>query len=86
MAFVTSAVGKLSNLQVTEIQMAKGTCDVCEAEDVELSRGFVTGIETFACAKCCGNEPDDQEPDEKWDEKHPTDRDTHGQSVGPEVK
>lgn len=43
--------------------MAKGTCDCCDARDVELSRGFVAGIETFACACCCGDEPPDQCPD-----------------------
>lgn len=37
----------------------KGACDVCEAADVELSRAWVTGIETFACSKCRGVEEDE---------------------------
>lgn len=29
-----------------------GTCDVCGRRDVPLSRGWVTGIETFYCEEC----------------------------------
>lgn len=27
-------------------------CDVCNAQGVEVSRSWVTGVETFACEKC----------------------------------
>jgi len=37
--------------------MARGTCDVCDASNVKVSRVDVTGIETYACAKCCGDPP-----------------------------
>lgn len=29
-----------------------GSCNCCNAQDVEVSRAFVTGIETFACNGC----------------------------------
>lgn len=31
----------------------KGACDICNAQDVELAHGFVTGIETFYCVDGC---------------------------------
>lgn len=44
--------------------MLKGTCDCCEARDVELVLCLVTGIETFACAKCCGDKPNESDGDD----------------------
>ncbi len=40
-----------------------GACDVCDAQDVELSRCMVTGIETFACEECteCADEEERSE-------------------------
>ena len=29
-----------------------GTCDVCEKENVELTLGYVFGIETYYCEEC----------------------------------
>lgn len=37
--------------------MAKGTCDVCDAQSVRLSRCDTAGIETYACGKCRGDMP-----------------------------
>lgn len=39
-----------------------GACDICNAQNVEIVRGYVSGIETFycangCCAKCGGNVP-----------------------------
>lgn len=31
---------------------ATGTCDCCDARNVEVCRCWVTGIETFACEDC----------------------------------
>jgi len=36
--------------------MARGTCDCCDAQNVRVSRVWVTGIETFACTKCSGGD------------------------------
>ena len=33
-----------------------GRCDCCDAKGVPLQRAWVTGIETFACAACCGDD------------------------------
>ena len=38
-------------------KMAKGTCDVCDASSVKVTRVEVTGIETYACGKCRGDDP-----------------------------
>lgn len=37
--------------------MAKGACDVCDAQNFRVSRADVTGIETYACGKCSGDPP-----------------------------
>lgn len=37
--------------------MSQGTCDVCDASNVKVSRHVVTGIETYACAECSGEPP-----------------------------
>lgn len=37
--------------------MAKGSCDVCDAQNVRISRCDAAGIETYACTKCRGDEP-----------------------------
>lgn len=36
-----------------------GACDVCNKQDVEVSRCIAAGIETFACEECteCADEP-----------------------------
>jgi hypothetical protein len=44
-----------------------GTCDVCQAENVELARGWVTGIETFYCAEGC---QDDEQLRRETEENH----------------
>lgn len=36
----------------------RGNCDCCERKDVELRRTEVTGIETYACAVCHGEDAD----------------------------
>jgi hypothetical protein len=38
----------------------RGSCDCCNAQDVELSFCIVTGIETYACAKCRGIDEDEE--------------------------
>jgi len=35
----------------------KGSCDCCNAQDVRLTFHIVTGIETYACAKCSSGDP-----------------------------
>lgn len=35
----------------------RGTCDVCEAKDVELVRADCGGTETFACYEGCQHHP-----------------------------
>jgi hypothetical protein len=37
--------------------MATGSCDVCEKQNVKISRSDVYGIETYACSVCRGDEP-----------------------------
>ena len=37
--------------------MTKGSCDVCDAQNVKVMRAVVTWIETYACAKCHGDPP-----------------------------
>lgn len=43
--------------------MSKGNCDCCDRKDVELRRTEVTGIETYACAVCCGGDEDSFDED-----------------------
>lgn len=35
----------------------RGSCDVCDAQNVRISRCDAAGIETYACTKCRGDEP-----------------------------
>lgn len=33
--------------------MTAGACDICNAQNVEITHGYVSGIETFYCAEGC---------------------------------
>jgi hypothetical protein len=37
--------------------VAIGSCDACNAQNVRIHRADTCGIETYACAKCCGEPP-----------------------------
>lgn len=34
-------------------RMKIGACDMCNAQNVEIAHGFVSGLETFYCANGC---------------------------------
>jgi len=37
--------------------MTRGSCDICDAQKVRVRRVEASGLEAYACAKCCGDPP-----------------------------
>lgn len=46
------------------VSTAIGTCDICNAENVEVCRCIISGIEALACDECRCNAPKAEPIDE----------------------